>query len=90
MDLGKIVELAPSDDIYTNPRHPYTAARLSAVPVPDPLVQHARRRILLQGELPSAANPPHGCRFHTRCWLRQRLGNPDICATAEPALILLR
>lgn len=87
MYLGKIMELAPSEEIYTNPRHPYTAALLSAVPVPDPTIQRNQRRIILHGDIPSAVNPARGCRFLTRCWLRQRLGSPEICATTEPALI---
>jgi oligopeptide/dipeptide ABC transporter ATP-binding protein len=56
------------------------------VPVPDASVERARRRIILKGDIPSPANPPSGCRFHTRCWLRERLGNPERCATEEPAL----
>ncbi len=86
MYLGKIVELAPSDMLYAQPLHPYTVALLSAVPVPDAVTEKSRRRIILKGDIPSPANPPSGCRFHTRCWLRERLGNPEICSTTDPPL----
>ena len=82
MYLGKLVELADVEEIYKRPRHPYTIALLSAVPNPDPRVR--KRRLVLEGDVPSPANPPSGCRFHTRCWLRTRLGNPENCATDEP------
>jgi len=84
MYLGKLVEVADVDELYANPRHPYTIALLSAVPEPDPRVR--KRRIVLTGEVPSPAAPPSGCRFHTRCWLREQLGRPEACETRVPEL----
>ena len=84
MYLGKIVEIADTDDLYATPQHPYSVALLSAIPLPDPRVR--KKRLVLKGDVPSPANPPSGCRFHTRCWLRERLGNPPECSTTEPPL----
>jgi oligopeptide transport system ATP-binding protein len=86
MYLGRIVELAPSRELNARPLHPYSVALLSAVPIPDPKVERRRRRIILKGDVPSPVNPPSGCHFHTRCWLRERLGNPERCSAEVPQL----
>ena len=86
MYLGRITEIAPSRTLRLRPLHPYSVALRSAIPVPDPTIESRRQRIILRGDIPSSVTPPSGCRFHTRCWLRQRLGSPEVCAEVEPAL----
>jgi peptide/nickel transport system ATP-binding protein/oligopeptide transport system ATP-binding protein len=81
MYLGRIVELATSDQLYSHPRMPYTGALMSAVPVADPRLAKVKKRQTLTGDVPSPTNPPSGCRFHTRCWKAQ-----EICRTDDPAL----
>jgi oligopeptide/dipeptide ABC transporter ATP-binding protein len=90
MYLGKIVEIGPPDIMYANPGHPYTRALLSAVPVPDPEMERKRKRVILTGDVPSPVNPPEGCRFHTRCWLYERLGQPEQCRTIDPPVRTLQ
>jgi peptide/nickel transport system ATP-binding protein len=82
MYLGKIAEVAPGDDLYDNPLHPYTITLLSSIPIPDPEVERTRTAIRVEGDLPSPANPPPACRFHTRCPFVQ----PTRCAEEEPPL----
>jgi oligopeptide transport system ATP-binding protein len=82
MYLGKIVEIGDEDQIYSRPTHPYTQALLSAVPMADPTLRNTREQIVLTGDVPSPANPPVACRFHTRCWKAQ-----EICSVDEPMLI---
>jgi len=82
MYLGKVVETGNEDEIYEQTTHPYSQALLSAVPVPDPALRGQRDQIILEGDVPSPANPPSGCRFRTRCWKAQ-----EICAQEEPELI---
>jgi oligopeptide transport system ATP-binding protein len=87
MYLGRIVEVGTVEQLYQNARHPYTVALLSAIPEADP--RRRKKRLVLKGDVPSPAAPPSGCRFHTRCWLREKLGNPERCVTEEPQLRVL-
>ncbi len=82
MYLGKIVELADADELYDHPRHPYTGALLSAVPVPDPRLAREKQRQVLGGDVPSPTNPPAACRFHTRC----PKARDGVCNVEEPLL----
>jgi oligopeptide transport system ATP-binding protein len=82
MYLGKIMELTDRDELYTNPLNPYTQALMSAVPVPDPVVEEERRRVILEGDIPSPSTPPTGCNFNTRCPAAR-----DVCFEVEPAFI---
>jgi oligopeptide/dipeptide ABC transporter ATP-binding protein len=81
MYLGRIVEVADWQTIYADPRHPYTQSLLSAIPIPDPVIEAQRQRIILEGDVPSAANMPSGCRFNTRCPIRQ-----ERCVQDDPQL----
>jgi len=82
MYLGKIVEIGPAEEVYTNPIHPYTLSLLSAIPIPDPRANAQRKPVTLEGDVPSPANPPAACRFHTRCPYAT-----EICSEEEPPLI---
>jgi oligopeptide/dipeptide ABC transporter ATP-binding protein len=84
MYLGRIAEVAERTDLFRKQEHPYTAALMSAIPVPDPEIR--RKRVILTGDVPSPVNPPSGCRFHPRCPLRASLGDPAICVTDVPPL----
>jgi oligopeptide/dipeptide ABC transporter ATP-binding protein len=81
MYLGKVVEISPSEELYTKPIHPYTEVLLSAIPIPDPIQNRDRARVVVGGEVPSPINPPSGCRFHTRCPFAT-----EVCRTVEPQL----
>jgi len=85
MYLGRIAEVADRRELFRKQEHPYTAALMSAIPVPDPEIR--RQRVILSGDVPSPVNPPTGCRFHPRCPLRASLGDPAVCATDVPALL---
>jgi oligopeptide/dipeptide ABC transporter ATP-binding protein len=84
MYLGKVVELTDREAMYADPRHPYSQALMSAIPLPDPTLR--RKRIILTGDVPSPVDPPSGCNFHPRCWLRAHLGEPLECAADVPGL----
>ena len=85
MYLGRVAEMTDRERIFAEPRHPYTQALLSAIPLPDPELRRAR--VILGGDVPSPVNPPSGCRFHPRCPLRMEMGNPARCETEVPALV---
>ena len=84
MYLGKVMEMAPTNELFANPHHPYTKALLSAVPVADPKIGRSRERIILHGDIPSPVNPPSGCVFNTRCWKAQ-----DVCRSTVPETVQL-
>jgi oligopeptide/dipeptide ABC transporter ATP-binding protein len=85
MYLGRVAEITDRERIFAEPRHPYTQALLSAVPLPNPELRRAR--VILTGDVPSPVNPPEGCRFHPRCPLRMELGNPERCSAETPVLV---
>jgi oligopeptide/dipeptide ABC transporter ATP-binding protein len=89
MYLGRIVEEAATDELFARPRHPYTLALLSAIPIPDAALERRRSRIILKGDLPSPSALPPGCRFSSRCWLREKLELPERCIVEDPALLPL-
>jgi oligopeptide/dipeptide ABC transporter ATP-binding protein len=84
MYLGRIVEIGPTEEVIRHPHHPYTKSLVTVIPAP--VAQPSKRKIILAGETPSPANIPSGCRFHTRCWLWQRLERPERCRTEDPSL----
>lgn len=86
MYFGEVVETGPSRDVCSTPLHPYSAALVSAIPRPNPALEKARTQIVLEGEVPSRVNPPSGCAFHTRCWLKQRMPDASVCSRVVPAL----
>jgi oligopeptide/dipeptide ABC transporter ATP-binding protein len=86
MYLGRIVETGDPDAIFRGAAHPYTRALVSALPIADPTTERQRRRVILRGDIPSPITPPPGCRFHTRCWLYEHLGQPERCRTEQPEL----
>jgi oligopeptide/dipeptide ABC transporter ATP-binding protein len=85
MYLGRIVEEAPAEELFANPKHPYTQALLAAAPIPDPAIERARPRSIIKGELPSPLNPPAGCVFHPRCPLATEECKKGVPATRELA-----
>ena len=85
MYLGRVAELTNREQLYRDARHPYTMALMSAIPVPDPTLR--RKRIILTGDVPSPVDPPSGCNFHPRCWLRHHLGAPEVCAAEVPPCV---
>ncbi len=86
MYLGKIVEVAPSEELFSNPKHPYTKALIASTPIPDPEYMAKNDIVLLEGSIPSPINVPSGCRFHSRCPLAKEKGMPKECTTIEPDL----